>query len=128
MLQRQGGYHWLMLESSQQLSAIACILEHFPTLLMPKLMPIAETGSCLGRGDYNVEGDGRNQTMSSPTTSLNTLICKGILTRILQVIQADFVTTNHLPALTRRLDPAYSAIEEIVEGFVEGFLSVLAEF
>ena len=31
--------------------------------------------------------------------------------------QAVFGTTRHLPALTRHLHPAYSVIEEIVEGF-----------
>jgi hypothetical protein len=30
-------------------------------------------------------------------------------------------TTRHLPDLTRHAHPAYSVIEEIVEGFVEGF-------
>jgi hypothetical protein len=30
-------------------------------------------------------------------------------------------TIRHIPALTRHLHPAYSVIEEIVEGFVEGF-------
>jgi hypothetical protein len=37
-------------------------------------------------------------------------------------VQAVFVTTRHLPALTRHAHPAYSVIEEIVEGFVEGIL------
>jgi hypothetical protein len=35
--------------------------------------------------------------------------------------QAVFGTTRHLPALTRNAHPAYSVVEEIVEGFVEGF-------
>jgi hypothetical protein len=35
--------------------------------------------------------------------------------------QAVFTTTPHLPDLTRNLHAAYSVIEEIVEGFVEGF-------
>jgi hypothetical protein len=36
-------------------------------------------------------------------------------------LQADLVTTRHLPALTPRAHAAYSVIEEFVEGFVEGF-------
>jgi hypothetical protein len=34
-------------------------------------------------------------------------------------LQAVFGTTRHLPALTHRIHPTYSVIEEIVEGFVE---------
>jgi hypothetical protein len=37
--------------------------------------------------------------------------------------QEVFVTTRHLPDLTRHLHPAYSVIEEIVEGFIEGLLT-----
>jgi hypothetical protein len=38
-------------------------------------------------------------------------------------------TTRHLPALTRRIHVAYSVIEEIVEGFVEGYFAIsLANF
>ena len=37
-------------------------------------------------------------------------------------VQALFATIRPLPALTRRAHPACSVIEEIVEGFVEGFL------
>jgi hypothetical protein len=33
-----------------------------------------------------------------------------------------FFTIRHLPDLTRHLPAYYSVIEEIVEGFVEGFL------
>jgi hypothetical protein len=40
-------------------------------------------------------------------------------------LQTVFGTTRHLPDLTRRLYPAYSVIEEIIEGFVEGFLTEL---
>jgi len=36
-------------------------------------------------------------------------------------VQAAFSTTRHLPHLTRHKHRAYSVIEEIVEGFVEGF-------
>jgi hypothetical protein len=36
-------------------------------------------------------------------------------------LQAVFGITRHLPALTRHAHPAYSVIEEFVEGFVEGF-------
>jgi hypothetical protein len=35
--------------------------------------------------------------------------------------QAVSNTTRHLPDLTRRIQAAYTVIEEIVEGFVEGF-------
>jgi hypothetical protein len=38
-------------------------------------------------------------------------------------LQGVFGTTRHLPALTRHRHPTYSVIEEIVEGFVEGFLT-----
>jgi hypothetical protein len=37
-------------------------------------------------------------------------------------VQAVSVTTRHLPALTRHAHGAYSVIEEIVEGFIEGYL------
>jgi hypothetical protein len=37
-------------------------------------------------------------------------------------VQEVFVTTRHLPDLTRRTPCFYSVVEEIVEGFVEGFL------
>src|ERR1035437_3112944 len=37
-------------------------------------------------------------------------------------LQEIFGTTRHLPDLTRHAHAAYSVIEEIVEGFVEGFL------
>ena len=37
-------------------------------------------------------------------------------------VQALFVTTRPLPALTSRVHPAYSVIEEIVEAFVEGII------
>ena len=36
-------------------------------------------------------------------------------------VQALFGTIRHVPDLTRHLPAAYSVIEEIVEGFVEGF-------
>jgi len=38
-------------------------------------------------------------------------------------VQAPFTTTHHLPDLTRHVHCYYSVIEEIVEGFVEGFLT-----
>jgi hypothetical protein len=37
--------------------------------------------------------------------------------------QANKASKRYLPALTRHLHPAYSVIEEFVEGFVEGFLA-----
>jgi hypothetical protein len=40
-------------------------------------------------------------------------------------LQALFGTTRHTPDLTRHLHPAYSVIEEIVEGFVEKFFGRL---
>ncbi len=43
-----------------------------------------------------------------------------------RVIQAVFNTTRPLPDLTRHIHPYYSVIEEIVEGFVEGFWPALA--
>src|ERR1035437_892059 len=36
-------------------------------------------------------------------------------------LQEIFGTTRHLPDLTRHIPAAYTVIEEIVEGFVEGF-------
>ena len=36
-------------------------------------------------------------------------------------VQAVFITIRQLPDLTHHLPPYYSVIEEIVEGFVEGF-------
>jgi hypothetical protein len=39
-------------------------------------------------------------------------------------LQAVFSTTRHAPALSRHAHPAYSVIEEIVEGFVEGILGI----
>jgi hypothetical protein len=36
-------------------------------------------------------------------------------------VHVDFSTTRHLPDLTRYKPAAYSVIEEIVEGFIEGF-------
>jgi hypothetical protein len=38
-------------------------------------------------------------------------------------VQEVFATTRHAPALTRHVHPAYSVIEEFVEGFVEEFLT-----
>jgi hypothetical protein len=37
-------------------------------------------------------------------------------------LQEVFGTTRRLPALTRHAHPAYSVVEEIVEGFVEGLI------
>lgn len=56
--------------------------------------------------------------MSSLIASLNILIYRGILTLILKGFKRFFGTTRFLPALTRHLYPAYSVIEEIVEGFL----------
>jgi hypothetical protein len=61
---------------------------------------------------------GRNRPMSSPGASLNTLNYTAILTLTLMVFQSFLALYRcHLPALTRRLHPAYSVIEEFVEGF-----------
>jgi hypothetical protein len=68
-------------------------------------------------------GEGRNRTMSSPTTSLNILIYRGKINADFTGVQAVSVTIRPLPDLTRHLPAAYSVIEEIVEGFVEGFLT-----
>jgi hypothetical protein len=40
-------------------------------------------------------------------------------------VQALFVTIRHLPDLTHRIHGFYSAIEEIVEAFVEGFSTTM---
>jgi hypothetical protein len=58
-------------------------------------------------------GAGRNRTMSSPAASLNILIYKGILALILMGFKR-FLT----------LHATYSVIEEIVEGFLLGNLTV----
>jgi hypothetical protein len=64
--------------------------------------------------------------MSSPTTNLNTLIYRGYFNTGFTGHQAVFCTTRHLLDLTRRIPTAYSVIEEIVEGFVEGYWDELA--
>ncbi|MGA3265527.1 MAG: hypothetical protein ABSE16_01740 [Verrucomicrobiota bacterium] len=74
------------------------------------------------RGE-NQSGEGRNRTMSSPTTSLNTLIFKGILMLILQGFKRIFSLSTACSARTCYLHSYCSVIELIVEGFVEGFLS-----
>jgi hypothetical protein len=43
-------------------------------------------------------------------------------------LHAVFDTTRHLPDLTRHAYPAHSVIEEIVEGFVEGFQDEVISF
>ena len=64
--------------------------------------------------------------MSSPTVSPNTLIYKGILTLVLQGFKLFLPLSTHHPARARHAPPAYSVIEEIVEGFVEGFWAIKA--
>jgi hypothetical protein len=59
--------------------------------------------------------------MSSPTTSLNTLIFKGILTLLFQGFKRYLSLSTAYAARTRHLHRQYSVVEEIVEGFVEGF-------
>jgi hypothetical protein len=60
--------------------------------------------------------------MSSPAASLNYLIYKAIFNIDSKGFQTVSGTTRHLLALTRHAHPAYSDIEELIEGFVEDFL------
>jgi len=69
---------------------------------------------------FRFGGEGRNRTRSSPTASLNILICEAILTQCLQGFQELFYTIRQLSGLTRHLPASYSVIEGFVEGFVEG--------
>jgi hypothetical protein len=68
-----------------------------------------------------IEVGGWNRTLFSPVASLNALISNGILALILKGFKLFFGTARHLPDLTPHIHPAYSVIEEIVEGFVVDF-------
>jgi hypothetical protein len=61
--------------------------------------------------------------MSSPIASPNALIFNGNLVSVLLGFNRIF---NH-PPLTRHARPTYTVIEEIVEGFVEGFSTRLLQ-
>jgi hypothetical protein len=67
------------------------------------------------------KGEGRNRTKSSPTTSLNIPDLQGNFNIDFTGVQAVSDTILLNPPPTRHTPAAYSVIEEIVEGFVEGF-------
>src|ERR1039458_5544354 len=69
-----------------------------------------------------IGGEGRNRTGSSPNASLNTLICKGILTLVLQ----GFKHILTLSDLTRRLHATHPPHTRLLKKSLKVSLKVFA--